>query len=305
MDEYAPVLLFTYNRREHLEKTIKFLKKNKISKKTDLVIYSDGPKNLKEIKNVKKVRNLLKNINGFKSITICKRKKNFGLSKNIIKGISQTLKKYENAIILEDDLIVNENFLKYMNDGLRKYKKSKKIASIHAYIPNIKFKKNAPHYFFLRGADCWGWATWSRAWKKFNPNGVQLKKIIDRLDLKYNFNLDNSYDYYQMLENQTSKKNDSWAIRWYASAFVENMLTLYPKHSFVKNIGLDGTGTHGSGLNKNMNVILKKKRYAKIKNYDLKENLEARKCLIEYYNKTKDTFFIKTLKKIYYWFPFT
>ena len=77
MNKYAPLLLFTYNREEHLKKTIKYLKKNKISKNTDLIIYSDGPKNLQEIKNVKIVRNFLKKINGFKSITIYKRKKNF------------------------------------------------------------------------------------------------------------------------------------------------------------------------------------------------------------------------------------
>ena len=100
-----------------------------------------------------------------------------------------------------------------MNDGLRKFEKNKRIASIHAYIPNINFKKNIPNYFFLRGADCWGWATWRRAWKKFNPNGTHLKKIIDRMELKDKFNLNNSYNYYNMLEHQINKKNDSWAIR--------------------------------------------------------------------------------------------
>ncbi len=301
MNNYAPVLLFTYNREEHLKKTVKYLKKNKISKNTDLIIFSDGPKNLKEIQNVKKVRNFLKKINGFKSVTIYKRKKNFGLSKNIIKGISQTLEKYKTVIILEDDLIVDNNFLKYMNDGLRKFKKNKTIASIHAYIPNIKFNKSIPNYFFLRGADCWGWATWRRAWKKFNHNGAQLKKIIDRMQLKDKFNLNNSYDYYKMLEHQINKKNDSWAIRWHASTFIENMLTLYPKNSLVKNIGLDGSGTHGSGFGKNMNISLKKKKFVKIKNCEVKENLEAKGYLIDYYNKTKDSLLIRILKKIYYY----
>ena len=31
------------------------------------------------------------------------------------------------AIILEDDLILNENFLDYMNNSLKKYKHSKKF----------------------------------------------------------------------------------------------------------------------------------------------------------------------------------
>ena len=55
-----------------------------------------------------------------------------------------------------------------------------------------------------------------------------------------------------MLKDQIANKNNSWAVRWYASAFINNMLTLYPAKTFVKNIGDDGTGTHGSG-SRNMN----------------------------------------------------
>jgi len=49
-----------------------------------------------------------------------------------------------------------------------------------------------------------------------------------------------------MLEDQISGKNSSWAIRWYASAFLRDKLTLYPGRSLVRNIGYD-SGTHFSG----------------------------------------------------------
>ena len=35
-----------------------------------------------------------------------------------------------------------------------------------------------------------------------------------------------------------------WTIRWYASAFLEDKLTLYPAKSLARNIGFDSSGTH-------------------------------------------------------------
>lgn len=89
-----------------------------------------------------------------------------------------------------------------------------------------------------------------------------------------------------MLEDQIRGKNNSWAIRWYASAFLKNKLTLYPKNSFVKNIGVDGSGTHGiesfSRFNKN---IFQNKPYKKIKKLKLnvEENILMRKKFENYF----------------------
>ena len=47
-----------------------------------------------------------------------------------------------------------------------------------------------------------------------------------------------------MLKDQILAKNDSWAIRWYASVFLKDKLTLYPSYSFVQNIGIDNSGEH-------------------------------------------------------------
>ena len=114
--ELAPIALFVYNRIDHLKKTIKSLKKNKLSIKSDLIIFSDYAKNNENIKNILEVRKYIKKLKGFKKIKIYERDKNFGLSKNIISGVSIVLKKYKNIIVIEDDLILDKFFLDFMND---------------------------------------------------------------------------------------------------------------------------------------------------------------------------------------------
>ena len=299
--DLAPITLFTFNRLEHLEKTINSLKKNNLAIHSELIIFSDYAKKRKDKIKIQEIRIYLKKISGFRKIKIYERKVNFGLSKNIITGLNKVFKKYERTIILEDDILVDKFFLKYMNEGLSLYKSDKRIASIHGYIYPIKFDKSIKEYFFLKGADCWGWGTWKRAWKAFDKNGKKLINEIDQKNLKYEFNFNNTYDYYQMLKKQIDGKNNSWAIRWYASAFLKNMLTLYPSKTFVRNIGIDGSGTHGKG---NYNLNSKKfsrKKYFEItkSNITIEENMKAKNKIAIYFKKNEDFWLKKILKKIF------
>ncbi len=101
-----------------------------------------------------------------------------------------------------------------------------------------------PQSFFLRGADCWGWSTWREAWVSANFDGVdllaQLRKHPDRSQVDFGA----AYPYLQMLKDQVDGAIDSWAIRWYASAFLADRYTLHPGVSLVTNIGMEGSGTH-------------------------------------------------------------
>lgn len=238
----SPIALFTFNRPSHFLKTINALKSNFLADKSDLIIFSDNAKDISEQSKVNEVRELLQDVKGFHSTTIIKRKENYGLSKNIIDGVTRVCQEYGKVIVLEDDMITSPHFLTYMNDALNCYVDTTEVASIHAYTYPVAEK--LPETFFLKGADCWGWGTWERAWKLFNPNGSELLRELKEKKLTKEFDFSGSYPYTKMLKQQIAGKNDSWAIRWYASIFLENKLTLYPGKSLVHNIGNDMSGTH-------------------------------------------------------------
>ena len=291
MKNLAPIVLFVYKRFEHLNKTISSLKKNIESKNSQLIIFSDGYKNQEEKEDIKKIRKFIKNIKGFKKIEIYERKKNLGLAKNIVSGANKVFKKYKTAIFLEDDIVVSKNFLNYMNFYLNEYKTNKMVASIHGYCYPINFKNNFKNFFFIRGADCWGWATWRRAWANYENNASTLINKIRKKNLQKDFDFNYSYPYFDMLK-LTDKKNHSWAIKWYASAFLKGMYTLYPKRSLVRNIGNDGSGTNSERINK---FAIKKqnsiKKYAKVEVY---EDLYARNKFEEFF---KNIYQKKSLSK--------
>lgn len=240
--QLAPIILFTYNRPWHTRQTIEALQKNKFAVKSILIIFSDGPKNPADGEKVQEIRDYLYTIDGFEAVQIIEREENLGLSRSIISGVTEVINQYEKAIVLEDDLVTSPLFLTYMNDALEMYKNDTDVASIHGYVYPIK--NSLPETFFIKGADCWGWATWKRAWDIFEVDGKKLLNELTQRNLEREFNMDNSYPYIKMMKDQIRGKNNSWAVRWYASAFLADMFTLYPGRSLVSNIGFDASGTH-------------------------------------------------------------
>lgn len=293
----APIALFVYNRLEHTKQTIEALQRNTLATESDLYIFSDGAKNESAEHNVNNVRKHLKTISGFKNINIIERKENFGLAKSIITGVTEILNKHGKIIVLEDDLITSKYFLQYMNEGLKLYQNDKNVASIHGY--TFPIKNTLPETFFIKGADCWGWGTWSRAWKYFEEDGQKLLDKINNKGLAKEFNFGDNYPYTKMLKGQIKGQNNSWAIRWYASAFINNMLTLYPGKSLVNNIGLDNSGTHC-----NDDKTLEAKIYnnpIKIKKIKIKESQEARKEYALYFKSIKASFLRRIINKLKRW----
>ena len=238
----SPIVIFTYNRLDHLDTLINSLEQNELFKKSKILVFSDGPKKEIDIEKIEKIRIYLKKKLISKNSEIVERPNNFGLSKNVITGINQTFNDYDQAIILEDDLEVSPFFLNYMNDALNLYVSSEDVASISGYMYPINSKSFSNDYFFLKLAESWGWGTWKRAWNNFETDSVKLKNEIDERKLVDEFNFSSGISYYKMLNDNINGANDSWAIRWYASTFLKNMNTLFPSKSFVKNIGIDNSG---------------------------------------------------------------
>ena len=246
--QYAPIALFTYNRADHTKQAVESLMKNAEAKYSDLFIFSDGPKNEKAKKGVEENRKYIKTLSnsplkgeGFRSVTIIEREKNWGLANSLIAGITEIVNKYGRVIVVEDDLILSPYFLQFMNEALEKYKDEDKVASISAFLNPIDCK--APETFFLRYFACWGWATWKRGWDILNKDANALLKQLRWK--KSDFNIKDSHNFYGMLYCQKVGLIDSWAVRFYASQFLAGKLQLFPGKSMAIQTGTDGSGTHG------------------------------------------------------------
>lgn len=279
MRNCAPIALFAYNRPDHLAKTLNALRANPEAQATDLFVFSDGPRDETAAPTVADVRKLLGNVPGFRSVTIINRESNYGLGKSIIDGVSTVCAKFGRVIVLEDDLVTSPFFLQYMNDGLDFYNDDIRVASVLGYALPLPVK--APETYFIRGADCLGWATWQRAWSLFEPDGQILLHELELTKQSVALDLNGALAFTQMLRDQIAGRNSSWAVRWHVSMFLRDMLTLTPHRSLVLHIGNDGSGTN-FGNETLLDTVLSSERVI-VRDIPVEEHIGMRQATERYY----------------------
>lgn len=279
----APILLFAYNRPRHLQHTVEALAHNPLAQESELFVFSDGARTEDDREDVELVRSYIHTIEGFKTVHRIERDRNYGLAANIIDGVTDIVNRYGRVIVLEDDLVTAPGFLQFMNDALDTYADEPRVGHIQAY--DFMQNPRLPETFLIKFTGSWGWATWQRAWQHFNPDGQYLLNELHRRHLTRRFDFNGKYGFTRMLRRQVEGKNNSWAIRWNASLFLQDILSLNVGRSLVQNEGFDGSGTH-CGADHLYEARLYKERLRVEKISPVTENLEARKIFERYYART-------------------
>jgi len=292
---YAPIVLFVYNRLDHTKKTLDSLIQNKLADQSELFIFSDAAKNESAKKNVRAVRKYINSIDGFKNIHIIEQEKNQGLASSIVSGVSKVVDEYEKVIVMEDDLETSPYFLNFMNDALDKYKDEDKVWHISGW--NYPTTFDTPNDVYLyRVMNCWGWATWKNKWNSFDKNTDKLINEFSSSDIS-EFNLDGYNDLWRQVKLNKSGKINTWAIYWYATIFQNKGLCLNPVQSYVRNIGLDGTGEHCSMEKNNDNISLNDKEllvYTDIFSEDKNIVIQIKR----YLKQTSKSIMVKVINKV-------
>lgn len=239
----SAIVCFAHTRPDHLLRMLNSLMSNEVSSLLPIHAYIDGHRSEIEKAKADECETVLNRFQRVLQIKIIRRSSNYGLSSQVLSGVSEVLESFESVIVLEDDLELSPHFLDFMLQGLEIYRDNPKVASIHGYIyPHSK--RNLPDSFFVRGADCWGWATWRDRWESATFDAEYLSQEISRRRLVSKLNYGRGKSHSDLLSATLTGSVDSWAIRWHASAILKDQLTLYPRESLVANTGNDGSGTN-------------------------------------------------------------
>ena len=292
--ETAPIILFTYNRPAHTRRALESLRRNALAAESELFVYSDAARDEADREAVAEVRRIIHDARGFKAVHIVERDENQGLARNIIDGVTRVTDQYGRVIVLEDDLVVAPHFLRFMNDALETYKDEPQVGHIQAC--DFTDDPSLPDTFLIKFTGSWGWGTWKRAWQHFNPDGKALLAELERRGLTREFDFGGKYGFTRMLRRQTEGKNNSWAIRWNASLFLKDILSLNTGRSLVQNTGFDGSGTNCGGGNLYQSRLCTTP-IPVTKISPVTENREARAAYAHYYART-NSFMAKAIRRL-------
>jgi GT2 family glycosyltransferase len=301
----APIVLFVYNRPWHTEETLKALMLNELADESVLYIYCDGPKkntSPEDISKIKEVRQVIRKKKWCKEVAIIESDINLGLANSILKGVTDVVNKYGKIIVLEDDIVVTQDFLYYMNKSLHIFENKKNVYHINGFNNESNLQYLLDDYYFLNFMSCWGWATWIDRWSQLNLdfNYFYDKLLIDEKAMsRFNYGKTLSFD--NQLEANIKGEIKTWAILWYATVNFNKGLCLTPKYSLVNNIGMDGSGVHCSenvfynNVYEKTNAPLKDSLIQKIKYRELLRHRVHLKLFFKYGSKLQISFIIKEI----------
>jgi hypothetical protein len=279
---YAPIIVFAYNRPGHLLNLLSSLERNPESRFSTVHIFVDGPKGNHDEDQVKKTRSVASTVWPYGEIHLHFASTNLGLGNSIRRGISEVISNSGSAIVLEDDLVLSESFLKFMNSGIDRYQDDPRVSGIHGF--SFALGDDLKEPYFLRGADCLGWATWKDRWESIVWEPTQLLSQIETAGEIDEFNLRGAHSYSSALHHEKRHGFRSWAIYWHSSMFAQGRLMLFPNHSLVRYAGADGSGTHLIGRADFWDTDLSHESTWNLPN-DIKESQEAKDLYIAYHKR--------------------
>jgi hypothetical protein len=241
---HVPVLLISYNRPDCVRKVLAILHKVRPKK---LYVACDGWKNNDDMKRCEEVRSLVLAPSWKCRIYTLFQNNNLGSRDAPYKAITWFFHKEKMGIIMEDDVVPDPSFFRYCEELLRRYESDTTVGCISGS-NMIASDCSVPHsYYFSRYSQTWGWATWRRAWRKYDISIqdwplMKKKRLLDTL-----FHNMWTRIYWKMIFDSvyTGTIQSAWDYQWTYTMWKNNLYTIMPKINMIRNIGFGVTNaTH-------------------------------------------------------------
>jgi hypothetical protein len=242
MSDLPPVLVTAFNRPTNLEYTLRSL----VNFDTKIYVALDAAK-LDDERNLIKVKECREVIKKFESKLSGIRISEFnqGCHRGVTNAINWVFERESSLVILEDDIVVDSNFLNFAQQMLSLYESDMRVGGVSGMnmVPR-EFQANPQKdYRFSMFTSSWGWATWQNRWVKF-------EHVLDLGDREV-FNWPTNYWSYwnlrywkNIFQKTMSPESDSWAYRWQYANWKHRMLTITPNSNLTLNVGFGDDSTH-------------------------------------------------------------
>ena len=264
-DSRPPIAVFAYNRPDKLGSLLSTLQRCNGFAESTVIIHVDGPKRPSDNSGVEAVRSMVLNLR-LPNVAWSFQETNRGLRKSIFSGVSEAIEKHGRVIVLEDDLVLSPISLDYFKSALEYYESVQRVWSIAGYMYDAPSLRNSSSVLTLPFAHPWGWATWERAWHRFEIDDRPSSDTLGSQSFKAAFDMNGVYPFSAQLKNSIEGRVNSWFIHWYYTVFKNGGVSIFPPRRLIDNLGLN-KGSHGGALNPQDRLVKRPRLLQQIPNF--------------------------------------
>ena len=250
----TPVALIFFTRPDTFEKDFEQVRKAKPEK---LFLIQDGAREGRpdDVKKIEECRKIAENIDWECEVYKNYSDVNLGCGVRPSSGITWVFEYVDKAIILEDDCVPCETFFDYCEEMLDRYENDERIAYVSGLNHFADWDCGDYSYFFTKTGAIWGWATWKRAWQKYDYrvnaiNDDYLRNIL-RYQITSKFASERRIK--KWIEVNKNLKSDNeisyWDVQWGLVKYSQNQLVIVPKYNQISNIGVGVASSHAQNTN--------------------------------------------------------
>ena len=240
----TPILFLIFNRPDT---TARVFQRIREIKPRHLFISADGPRahKIHEKELCDAARKVVANVDWECDVKTNFREENAGCKISVSSGITWFFKNVEEGIILEDDCLPEISFFYFCETLLAYYRDDERIMHIGGANFQDGNTRGNGSYYFSNINHIWGWATWKRAWGKYDVGVSSYPELLRQDMLPHLFTNSKMEKFWEKrFELAYNGKIDTWDIQWQYAMSVNHGLAVIPNQNLVANIGFDAAATH-------------------------------------------------------------
>ncbi len=236
MKSKTPLMVVAFNRPTMLKETLYNLSRCDTVDDRDIYLYVDGPRHIADKSKIDAVIEVAKKWDH--DVEIKRRGVNLGGVQNMILSVTEMLELYGKVIVVEDDILVSQSFLTFMDDALSMYEGNSKIWAINAYVdPKMimprQYKKD---YFFAPRHSAWGWGIWKDRWAAVDFEIKDWRMKQNDISFIRELNMAGG-DIVKMLDAEFSGELNCWDVQCTYYMRKNGLYTFRPRLTLTKNNG--------------------------------------------------------------------
>lgn len=243
-DFNTAVLFLVFNRLDSSKKVFQAIRK---AKPPRLYIAADGARAGREgeAEKVEELRNyLVSSVDWPCEVKTLFRDKNLGCKYAVSGAISWFFDQEERGIILEDDCLPSQSFFGYCESLLNKYNNDESVFLISGDGRSTQNVNIINDYSFVKYPMIWGWASWARVWKQYDPELSDWPAAKSELIPRVSTNKATRRFWLITFESMFNKKIDTWDYQFVFLLLKNSAKCIVPRVNLITNIGFGEAATH-------------------------------------------------------------